>query len=120
MSLPQCEAVVLFGRDTKGNRAGLVAPRRCRRPATKDHYCGVHARQAEQQDLLRECLSPTWERKVVAWQERRQRQALGEGFKVAVGLEGLALRADMPKLSAFLSVHSAELARGWAGETAAE
>lgn len=114
MTLPQCKAVVLYGRDAKGNRGGLIPPRHCQRPATTGDYCGVHARQAEMQDLLRDCLSPSWETEVKLWEARRTRQAELEGQRVARGLADIARRHGLSRAAAFLSFRSAEVGRVWA------
>jgi hypothetical protein len=74
MEFKQCKAIVLFGRDENGNRAGLVPPRRCLRRATKGEYCGVHARKAELNDLLQACFISTWEWKVKDWHRTQQRR----------------------------------------------
>ena len=114
MTLPRCCAVVLHGRDAKGNRAGLIAPRRCQRVATADSYCGLHARQAEMQDLLRQCLSPGWEATVKRFEERGRREAAAEGRRVAAGLASAALDHRMYGLAAFLGGRSREVGEAWA------
>jgi hypothetical protein len=114
MAIEQCSAVVLHGRDSKGNRAGLVPPRRCRRPATQDRYCGLHAKQAEVQDLLQECLSPMWESKVRMWEDRRRRGQLNEARDGITALSLSAGAQGMHRLTAFFRVHQHELAEAWA------
>ena len=113
MSLPQCKAIVLHGRDAKGNRAGLVPPRHCQRPSTKGDYCGLHAKQAELQDLLRDCMSPMWEMKVRMWEESRRQAELDEGRRVMQGLARVAQANGMHRLASFFRVRQAELAEVW-------
>ena len=76
MSLKQCQAVVLHGRDASGNRAGLQPPRRCRKAALMgEEWCEVHRGQAEVQALLRQVLRPGWEGTVERWERQRAREA---------------------------------------------
>ncbi|MBM4368413.1 MAG: hypothetical protein FJ102_19520 [Deltaproteobacteria bacterium] len=114
MTLTQCKAVVLHGRDETGNRAGLIPPRRCNRPATAGDYCVVHVRQAEMQDLLKECLHPSWEARVQLWEDRKRRDAEKEGQRISRGLATFTRRARMPDLSVFFATHASEIAQRWA------
>jgi len=113
MSLPQCKAIVLYGRDAKGNRSGLVPPRICQRVAKHGDYCGVHSPQAEVQDLLRECLAYDWERKVKSWEDRRQREREKEGLRVAWGMAEAARQLQLTKLATFLSIKRYDVAKVW-------
>lgn len=114
MTIKQCQGVVLHGRDGSGNRAGLIPPRRCNRPANKGTYCGLHARQSEMQDLLRQCLSPAWEHHVKFWQDQKRREAEGVGLRIAFKLASLAQDQKSYQLSAFLGANAREIARVWA------
>ena len=114
MSLSQCKAVVIYGRNSKGNRSGLVPPRQCQRPATRGDYCGLHARQAELQDLLRECLAYDWERRVQSWEVRKRRDRVIEGLGIARGLVKCARQLELNDLALFLSMNSHRVADEWA------
>lgn len=114
MDLTQCKAIVLYGRDYKGNRKGLIPPRRCQRPATQGDYCGIHARQAELQDLLRSCLSYDWERKVRAHEERDHKRRLERGRQVARGMEEASRELGLTELGMYLLMNRTELADLWA------
>ena len=113
MTLHQCKAIVLHGRDRVGNRGGLVPPRRCRRPSRAGDYCGLHDRQAELQDLLRNCMGHGWEHKVHAWEARRQREAEAEGRQVVRVLHSIASRSKLTAAADFLRDRSGDLARTW-------
>jgi hypothetical protein len=63
-------------------------------------------------------LEPSWEIKVRLWQERRHQQELETGLKIAARLQQVALKANMPALSAFLSVNRDAVAQSWADEVA--
>lgn len=114
MTLPQCKAIVLYGRDRSGNRAGLMPPRHCQRVAREGKYCGLHNRQAELQDLLADCLSPIWEVKVKLWQERQRKKEVDTGRELVKTLAALAQRADMAQLSRHLTTHRRDFAEAWA------
>jgi len=114
MTIPQCKAIVIYGRDAKGNRSGLIPPRQCLRPATDGDYCGLHARQAELQDLLRSCLAYDWEWKVKAWRDRKHRERVAEGRRVARGMESCARQLKLTKLALFLRMNDNRVAESWA------
>jgi hypothetical protein len=111
-----CEALVLYGRDGTGNRAGLIPPRRCRRLATSGEYCGVHAPQSDLQDLLRRCMNPSWERHVEVWEVDKKRQAEVAGRRLANRLSEMSRRHNLTRLAAFLSVNAGEVAKAWAAQ----
>lgn len=117
MSLPRCKAIILYGRDAKGNRGGLVVPRTCSRVATRGDYCGVHARQAELQALYRDLLGYGWETKVRLFEDRKRREREREGTKVARGMAEAARACGMDRLASFLAANQFEVARVW-GEAA--
>ena len=75
MKFNQCEAIVLHGHDGKGNRKGLIPPRRCLRRATHGDYCCNHVSQAKLQDLFRSCLTYNWEFRVEQWERDQERAA---------------------------------------------
>jgi len=114
MSLPQCQAIVLHGRDTKGNRAGLVPPRRCRRVATEPPYCGLHAKNAEAMDLLRDLMAPGWELKVQHWEDRRRREAVRDAEQTVGRLAEIAEDAVGPRLARFFRRNRRTLAESLA------
>lgn len=109
-----CEALVLYGRDNTGNRAGLIPPRRCRRLATSGEYCGVHAPQADIQDLIRRCMNPSWERHVEVWEADKRRAAEATGRRLAERLAQLSRKHDLSRVAAFLSVRASDVAKVWA------
>jgi len=113
MTLPRCKALVVYGRDAKGNRSGLVPPRTCLRVAKDGDYCGLHARQAELQDLLRECFGYGWERKVRTWEQSQLREREREGGRVAQGMARLAGQLELDELATFLGAHRHEFAKVW-------
>lgn len=110
MTLKQCEAIVLFGRDATGNRGGLIAPRKCQRVANHGRYCGLHHSQADLQDLLREILVPGWEYRVATWLERREREAVKQTLPGVERLADLAARAGHPQLASFFRMRRQEFA----------
>ena len=114
VTLPQCKAIVLYGRDRSGNRAGLMPPRRCQRVAREGKYCGLHSRQAELQDLLADCLSPLWEMKVKRWQNRQRNKEVEAGRELVKVLASLAQREGMAQLSRTLTIHQRGFAETWA------
>jgi len=105
--------MILCGRDNRGNRAGLVVPRTCRRVATQGDYCGLHVRQSELQDLYREIFGYTWELKVQRYEDRKRRQRVEEGRAVARGLEKAARELRLDRLASFLSVNRYKVAEIW-------
>lgn len=109
-----CEALVFYGRDGTGNRAGLIPPRRCRRLATSGEYCGVHAPQADLLDLYRRCVNPSWERHVEVWEADKRRAAEAAGRRLAARLAELAGKRDLVRVAAFLRVNASEVAQAWA------
>lgn len=113
MPLDQCQAIVLHGRDATGNRAGLIPPRRCQRPAKHGDYCGLHAKQAELQALLRGCMVPTWEVKVRVWEERRRQRELASARGALSGLASCAERSDLTRLASLLRARAQALAEAW-------
>jgi len=113
MALPQCKAIIFFGRDTRGNRSGLVPPRICQRVATQGEYCGLHARQAELQDLYRQIFGYGWEYKVTSWEDKRRREREKEGLRVARGMVDAARELELNKLATFLSINRFEVAKVW-------
>ncbi len=113
MTLPKCKAIVVYGRDSKGNRSGLIPPRTCQRVAKDGDYCGLHARQAELQDLLRECFGYGWESKVASWEQRQQREREREGLRVVQGMANVARQLELTELAAFLNSHRHECAKVW-------
>jgi hypothetical protein len=117
MDLPRCKALILYGRDAGGNRAGLIVPRTCQRVATQGDYCGLHARQAELQDLYREIFGYSWESKVQRYEDRQRRERLEEGREVARGLEKAARELGLNQLASFVSANRYRVAEVW-GETA--
>ncbi len=114
MDLTQCKAIVLYGRDYKGNRKGLIPPRCCQRPATQGDYCGLHARQADLQDLLRSCMTYDWERKVRTFEDKKHRRRVDEGKKVFRGMEASSRELGLTDLGMYLLMNRAELAELWA------
>ncbi|MBN1337174.1 MAG: hypothetical protein JXB39_14535 [Deltaproteobacteria bacterium] len=80
MRFRQCEAIIVYGRDEDGRRAGLVPPRRCRRVALEgSDYCEVHAPQAYLQDLLRRLFPLSWHVTVEVWmRDPRVREQLAK------------------------------------------
>ncbi|MFH1464652.1 MAG: hypothetical protein ABIO70_09720 [Pseudomonadota bacterium] len=114
MTLPQCKAIVTFGRDAKGNRSGLVVPRICQRVATQGDYCGLHAKQAGLHDLYRECFGYGWEYKVKTYLERQHRAREEEGRKVAEGMAKAARELKLDGLESFLRINRSEVGRLWA------
>lgn len=101
---------MLFGRDATGNRSGLIPPRRCQRVANRGAFCGVHAKQAELQGLLQDCLAPGWERKVERWEKAKRDARVQGATKVVGALRECALREHRFSLAAFLSMRKTELA----------
>lgn len=116
MPLEQCSAVVLHGRDSTGNRGGLVPPRRCRRPSTQGDYCGLHAKQADVQDLLRDCLSPMWESRVRRWEERRRRRQVDEARVGVAALGRGAHAAGLGRLELFFRLNRDPVAEAWVAQ----
>jgi len=114
MSLPRCRALILFGRNGSGNRAGLVTPRTCRRVATHGEYCGLHAHQAALQGLYRDIFGFGWEYKVQTYEERQRRIRVQEGMKAARVFEKAARDLRLDKLAFFLSVNQSRVAEEWA------
>jgi len=116
MKLDQCNAIVLHGRDAKGNRAGLIPPRRCQRVAKAGPYCGLHARNPELHDLIRDCLGPTWEIKVRMWEERRRRDQVREAEAKVDRLSELAGEHVSSRLAWFFRTNRRKVAEALVGE----
>jgi len=92
----------------------MIPPRRCQRPATKGEYCGLHVRQSTLQDLLRECLSPGWERTVQRWHEQQRQEQERQGRKVVTALARCAEELKMYRLTAWLKVNDHAIGKVWA------
>jgi hypothetical protein len=114
MSLPRCKAIILYGRDAKGNRGGLVVPRTCNRVATRGDYCGLHVRQAELQALYRDIFGYGWETKVRIFEDRKRREREREGTKVARGMAEAARVCGLDQLASFLAANQYKVAEVFA------
>ena len=106
----RCKAIVLYGRDQTGNRAGLIPPRQCNRAARKGDYCGLHERQADLQGLLRQCMTPGWPEIVRSWEDRRRREDHRQAEMGVGHLADLAERTVGSRLAGFLRLRRGEIA----------
>jgi hypothetical protein len=72
------KGLVLLGRTEAGGRAGLIAPRECRRVALDgSDFCEIHDRQRDVMNLYLKLLGPLWKYEVERWEREALRRTGG-------------------------------------------